>query len=259
MFIFVIVIAAMLMWWKKGPKMGDGLLVDFKPLSFSQDMLYAARTSSDTSAYLDTLANINLEYLAEQLQTDSQKLAFWLNAYNALTQIILKNDSSLAETRFYSEDLIELGKTRISLDIIEHGILRRFQVKYGFGYMSSWFPSKFEIMFALNKKDPRIHFALNCGATSCPPIAFYGPERINEQLDMATRGYLESKASYDQAQKVVYAPAIMSWFRGDFGGKAGILAFLRQYEVVANVSNPTLKYDKFDWTMKLNNFQQDSM
>jgi len=251
--------AAFIVWWNRGPKMGDGALVDVEPISFSQDLLYAARTNSDTEAFLDTLANIKLDYLAQQLQTDSQKLAFWLNLYNGLTQIILKHDSSLAGTRFYSKDLIELGKTRMSLDIIEHGILRRFQVKYGFGYLSSWFPSKFEKMFALKNPDPRIHFALNCGAASCPPIAFYQPERIDQQLNMATRGYLESKARYDQHQNVVYAPAIMSWFRGDFGGKAGVVAFLREYGVMPDASEPTVKYDNFDWTMKLNNFQQDSM
>ena len=258
-FIFALVIVTMLIWWNRGPSLGNGLIEDVNPISFSQDMLHAVRTDGDTAAYLDTLANINLKYLAEQLNTDSRKLAFWLNIYNSLTQVILKRDSALADTRFYSKDLIELGKTRISLDIIEHGILRKFQMKYGFGYVSNWFPSKFEKMFALENTEPRIHFALNCGAASCPPIAFYKPELINEQLDIATRGYLETNASYDLRQNVIHAPEIMSWFRGDFGGKTGVIAFLQRYDVAPGIEDPTLEFDRFDWTLKLNNYKDDAV
>ena len=39
---------------------------------------------------------------------------------------------------------------------------------------------------AVDVIDFRIHFALNCGAKSCPPIAFYSYDKINDQLDLAT-------------------------------------------------------------------------
>ncbi|MBL4656758.1 MAG: DUF547 domain-containing protein [Flavobacteriales bacterium] len=256
--IFAFVLMALLIWLNKGPRLGGGTIRDFDPIRFSQDMLYAAKTDGETAAYLDTLANVNLEYLAEELNTDSRKLAFWLNAYNSLTQIILKEDTSLAETRFYSQDLIIMGKTSISLDVIEHGILRKSQLKYGFGYLSNWFASDFEKIFSIDTVEPRIHFALNCGATSCPPIAFYKPTQIDDQLEIATRGYLETMARFNAEQNVVHAPAIMSWFRGDFGGESGIVTFLKRYNVVPDSVNPTLKFDDFDWKLRLNNFKVDS-
>lgn len=67
--------------------------------------------------------------------------------------------------------------------------------------------------------DYRTHFALNCGAKSCPPIAFYKPEELNEQLDMAMKVYLQNETTYNQAKNIVELPAIMGWFRRDFGGK----------------------------------------
>ena len=46
--------------------------------------------------------------------------------------------------------------------------------------------------------DPRIHFALNCGAVSCPPIAVYEGESLDEQLDIATEGFLEGNTIVDK-------------------------------------------------------------
>ena len=80
----------------------------------------------------------------------------------------------------------------MSLDDIEHGILRRSKIKWSEGYFNKLFPSKFEKENRVNKVDYRIHFALNCGARSCPPIAFYDPEKLDKQLDVATMIYLKS-------------------------------------------------------------------
>ena len=68
----------------------------------------------------------------------------------------------------------------------------------------------------------RIHFALNCGAKSCPPIAFYKYDKIDEQLDVATRSFLKSETEFDDQNKTVYVTKIMHWFKADFGGTEGI-------------------------------------
>merc|ERR1719184_519606 len=48
---------------------------------------------------------------------------------------------------------------------------------------------------SLTKLDPRLHFALNCGARSCPPIRIYTEERINSQLEMATESFLSQEVN----------------------------------------------------------------
>ena len=246
---------AFLIWWNQGPDLGEGQLKDFDPGSFSQDMLYATKTDGDVASYLDTLANVNLAFLADQLSNDSHRVAFWLNIYNAMTQVLLSSDSTLAEKRFYSDALLNIGGSKISLDLIENGILRKSQMKLGLGYLSKWFPSRFEKLFVVAKRDPRIHFALNCGATSCPPISSYNPNGLEEQLEMATRSYLNAEVSYSSKNKKVQVPAIMSWFRGDFGGKSGIIDFLKQYEVIPGAESPQIEFTEFDWTLKLNNYK----
>jgi hypothetical protein len=105
------------------------------------------------------------------------------------------------------------------LDDIEHGILRRSKVKWSFGYFNKLFPSAFEKKHRVDTLDYRIHFSLNCGAISCPPIAFYKPEQLDKQLEVATKVYLSGEAAYNEADNTVALPALMGWFRGDFGGK----------------------------------------
>ena len=50
-------------------------------------------------------------------------------------------------------------------------------------------------------------FALNCGAKSCPPIAFYNAADIDAQLDLATQAFLEGESEFDDEQKIIHTIA----------------------------------------------------
>ena len=96
---------------------------------------------------------------------------------------------------------------------------------------------------------------LNCGAKSCPPIAFYNPENINTQLDVAATAYLTAEAEYDEATNVLKLPAILSWFRRDFGGKQKMIELLKSKQLLNAGVNPKIKFKKYDWTLYLNNYK----
>ncbi|MBC7915323.1 MAG: DUF547 domain-containing protein [Pyrinomonadaceae bacterium] len=226
-------------------------------LQLSQDFLYAARTGDSTKNYIDKLGKADLNDLFSQLNGDEKKVAFWLNIYNAYTQILLKNNPEKYKSRssFFSDKKIVIGGRPLSLDIIEHGLLRRSKIKWSMGYLSNPFPSDFEKRFRVSNLDYRIHFALNCGAKSCPPIAFYEVEQLNEQLDLATRTYLEGEAKFDSEKNTIKLPAIMGWFRGDFGGKKQMLQLLKKIEIIPKNSSPKIEFLKYDWTLYLNNYK----
>jgi hypothetical protein len=112
----------------------------------------------------------------------------------------------------------------------------------------------FEKKFRLETIDYRIHFALNCGAKSCPPIALYRADEIDSQLDKATAAYLASTAQYKARQNVVWAPAVCSWFKGDFGGEDGVIEMMKKYKVVPQDKTPEVEYLSYDWTLKLGNY-----
>jgi Protein of unknown function, DUF547 len=226
-------------------------------IQLSQDFLYAAKTGDSTAAYQLQLKKIALSELVQQVDTDDEKKAFWINLYNAYTQVILKNNPDQYQKRgqFFGSRQIEIAGHRFSLDDMEHGILRRSKIKWSLGHLNKLFPGKTEKLLRVNKLDYRLHFALNCGAKSCPPIAFYRPEDINLQLDLAAKAYLAGEAQYDAASNRVLLPAIMGWFRGDFGGKKKMTGILWRQGVVPAGKKTRIKFKKYDWTLYLQNYK----
>jgi hypothetical protein len=214
--------------------------------------LKAARVG-EGRAERSALASLTRDDLAAALPDDSSRLAFWINVYNGYIQLLLRRDPRAYRRRgrFFAKRQLVVARKKLSFNDIEHGILRRSMFGYSVGYVANPFPGKFERRFRLDERDPRIHFALNCGAASCPPIAAYLPERIDEQLDLATRAYLESEVEVDASENVVRVPRILSWFRGDFGGKPGILRMLRKCDLIAADSTPRIRFNGYDWTMDL--------
>ena len=77
-----------------------------------------------------------------------------------------------------------------------------------------------------DKNDPRVHFALNCGARSCPPVSYYAGETLDRDLGLAATGFCEddanvsarvSQTSNGATVLIVTVSALFRWYRGDFG------------------------------------------
>jgi len=226
-------------------------------VNLSQRFLEANLERVDSKEYVDSYQKIDLSKLAKGLDTNEKQLAFWVNTYNAFIQLQLLADPVLFEDRssFYKNESINIGGRMFSFDLIEHGIIRNSRWKYGLGYIKKWFSSDLEKMFRLKGKDGRVHFALNCGAISCPPVAIYNDAQINDQLDAVIKIYLPKVTSHD-GQTVTTVP-LFSWFRGDFGGTAGVKDFLNTYGII-NVGDRELNYGPYDWTLDLDNIYQES-
>jgi hypothetical protein len=226
------------------------------PLLLAADYLRSVRRGESPTAHETALQDLHRGRLREALATDAARLTFWLNVYNATVQSVLGADPAAFESRrtFFGADLVCVAGRSLSLDDVEHGLLRRSRPKWGLGYVTDPAPGAFERAFRVDRVDPRLHFALNCGAAACPPIAAYEANRIDEQLTIATEAYLEQEVEYDPERDIVRVPRLMLWFRGDFGGRAGILAMLREFECVPETAAPTLRYLEYDWTLSTGEF-----
>ncbi|MEO6488819.1 MAG: DUF547 domain-containing protein [Ferruginibacter sp.] len=222
----------------------------------SQQLLLAAKLDEPTGALTEILKMMPRSSL-KQLGTDEEKIAFWLNIYNAYTQIILKQNPGRYKKRsaFFKDKQIVISGHKMSLDDVEHGMLRRSKIKWSLGYFNKPFPGSFEKKNRVRKPDNRIHFALNCGAKSCPPIAFYKPVGIDKQLSLATKAYLKGEAEYDSLNNTVYLPAIMGWFRRDFGGKKEMIGLLQKMGILPANKKPAIKFKEYDWELFLENYQ----
>lgn len=225
----------------------------------SQQLLLQVKRREPTDSLIQFLQQISADELYQELNTDNQKKAFWLNIYNAFTQLSLTKNPEQYKKRgqFFEQKNIIIAGERLSLDRIEHGLLRRSKTKWSLGYINRLLPSSFERQHRVDTIDYRIHFALNCGAKSCPPIAFYRPEQLNQQLDLATRVYLRNEAVYDTANRQIKLPAIMGWFRGDFGGMKKMKELLKTISVIPNDADPSISFKKYDWNLYLDNYKTD--
>jgi hypothetical protein len=220
----------------------------------SQQLLLKVKMGEDTRTLQDSIASLPASALNDELGTEDEKLAFWLNIYNANIQLQLKDSAARYANRakFFSAKSIAVAGYKLSFDDIEHGILRHSKSKLSLGYFNKWFPNRFERKHRLQMVDYRIHFALNCGAASCPPIAFYKPELINKQLDLATNNYLLQEVVFDCTANTVTVPKLMLWFKGDFGGKKGIYSMMQKLQLIPANSRPKIKYKEYSWCMSSN-------
>ena len=190
------------------------------------------------------------------LDGDDARIAFWLNVYNALVGDWLRahppRGRLLRELRVFGRAAYAVGGLIFTPDQIEHGLLRRNRrppyrprrILRAGDPRETAMPSRF---------DPRIHFALNCGARSCPPIESYSAEGLGDQLELATRSYLSAETVADAASGRVALPGLMRLYRGDFGSKEGCLRYVAARvpaveSTLASPRAPRVSFRRFDWT-----------
>ena len=147
------------------------------------------------------------------LQSDSQKKSFWINTYNGLTNYLIINlgiKVSMKEVAdLFKAKRFNINSIPFSLDDIEHGILRRNARKH--------LSDDDQILrFQVDKLDYRIHFSLNCGAESCPMIAFYSEENIEEELSMAESVFVTAEFEIDSISKTITCSSLFEWYKEDF-------------------------------------------
>jgi hypothetical protein len=232
-----------------------------RPLAFAHDDLSAllqthidARGRVDYAALAARPAALDA-YLARLAATDPQRLprdaqlAFWINAYNAYTLYLIRErwptDGILSTITGpfvpgvnspFSVDFAVVGGRRMSLDDIEHGTIRE----------------QFD--------EPRIHFAVNCAAVSCPPLRpeAYSGDRLHAQLDEQTAAFLNDpeRTRIDLARGEVHLTKILDWFKDDFGGSdAAVQRWIAPYVRDADARSALeaaaldVRYQRYDWSL----------
>lgn len=224
----------------------------------SMNLIASVKNDADYQKYVNEYKALPLDKLANSLDTDNKTKAFWINTYNAYVQILLSEDPSLFEDRgaFFKGDLINVGGEMLSLDFIEHGIIRGSVVKLSMGFMKDPFASKLEKQFRVEETDGRIHFAVNCGAISCPYVAVYSAYELDKELDQITRQFLKRTTDYNKSEDEVYVTRLFSWFKGDFSDQGGVIGYLRKYDCIPKDADPNVNYKEYDWTLELGNFTE---
>ena len=141
----------------------------------------------------------------QELHTVQARKAFWINVYNALVADAIftfrVRGSVLKSSNFFRRARYQIGNYVFSLDEIEHGILRGNRPSLSGKVFKKGDP---RLAFIVRPFDPRIHFALNCGARSCPPVGVYDATQIEAQLDSAARNFIRyPNVQFDENQRTI--------------------------------------------------------
>ena len=212
--------------------------------------------------YLESLNNISPDDF--NTWTDSQKIAFWINAYNAFTiKAIIDHypiqrsftligifyapkNSILQIPGVWKKLQFQAVGQNVTLDHIEHGILRK------------------------EFNEPRIHSAINCASISCPDLRneAYISDKIDKQLDDSSKNFVNSKTKgvlIDKNKNKIKVSKIFKWFGDDFFSnyhkqefndksdkQNGTLGFIYKYinddeKKYVLSGNYKLKYMSYDW------------
>ncbi len=189
---------------------------------------------------LDTYLAV-LEKVDSKSLSRDERFAFYVNAYNAWTiKLILSGYPEVRSIKDlgtffkspWKKKIARIGGTIMTLDHIEHDILRpQFQ-------------------------DPRVHFAINCAAKSCPPLASrpFSGDQLDAQLDSRARAFINNPKSNYLKGQTLYVSAIFKWFETDF--KDGIVDFFLKYSqnelksrLHAIGNDVNIQYLNYDWSL----------
>ena len=223
-----------------------GNLVDYEGLAQKPEQL---------ESYLAELSAVVPEELAAASR--EAQLAFWINAYNACALELVIDHYPIKKAGFpaslvqslrgvpgnsirqipdtWSREFCDVAGTERSLDQIEHEILRPMG-------------------------EPRIHFAVNCASRSCPVLAptAYTAAALDEQLDAAVLRLVGDTAHYslERGERAkLRLNKVLDWYKDDFGGKEGVVAFLLPYlpaddrGYIDGHGPAAVEYFDYDWTL----------
>jgi hypothetical protein len=182
----------------------------------------------------------------DQLDED-ERLAFWINVYNAYTiQLIVTHHETESIRNInktlgvlqlkgpWSEPIVHAAGRALTLDDVHHGILRK--------------------LFS----EPRVHFALACGAIGCPALrneAYTGERLLDQFNDQARRFLRESPTKNHIEGRAAFLSPVLTAYRNDFGparedlGRAIAPYFEGDTKALFEKGRFFVQETSFDWTL----------
>jgi hypothetical protein len=195
-----------------------------------------------------------------QMADDDTRIAFWLNVYNVLSihgVLALGIRESVMEVpSFFGVVAYRVGDLVLTLDEIENGVLRR-NAPHPATRARLFGDDDPRLELCPSHVDPRIHAALVCASTSCPPVAFYDAAKLDAQLEIAALNYVASDVEVDEGNRIVRVPITFRYYESDFGRLEGVRLFLiehardEQQEALkaAFEAGYDLDYHRYDWSL----------
>jgi hypothetical protein len=203
--------------------------------------------------YIRQLAACSPRNCADRFSGTNEQLAYWINAYNAFVLLAVVDAwpiRSVADVEgglegFFRQQRFLVGGDSLALNDIENRIIRP------------------------EFRDPRIHFAVNCGAASCPALDrhAYKPTDLDSHLDRQTRRFAADSAHVRVEAGHLYLSRILDWYGDDFvqwfpqksarvsKSAPTLLDYVSLYapadlaQQLTDVESGSIKFSEYDWRL----------
>jgi hypothetical protein len=155
-------------------------------------------------------------------------MAFWINAYNALTIKLIVDRYPISSIKdIYSPwniKVITIANKTLSLNNIENDILRKMG-------------------------DPRIHFGIVCASISCPKLQneAFNTQNTNRLLNKASKEFLADSTKNELTTDAAELSKIFKWFAKDFKQEGSLIDFLNKFADIRIASNATISFKDYNW------------
>lgn len=202
---------------------------------------------------------------------DNTKTAFIINVYNLMikysrTKYQPRKDSSAQRAGYFTKVLTNIGNELFSFQDLENGILRANALP-PYALKAVFQAGDERVRHIVKKVDPRLHFALNCGAKSCPPVKKFSARDIQEELRIVALAFCEQEdnVQIDVEANELHLNMIFKWYRPDFasnisGLPKALLPYLLndrkeslQTMIDKNVKIK-IKFNTYDWSSNISRF-----
>ncbi|MBL4663598.1 MAG: DUF547 domain-containing protein [Flavobacteriaceae bacterium] len=184
---------------------------------------------NDKGILRDYIASLGVNMPAKTW-TVNDKLAYWMNAYNAMTvDLIVRNlplESIKNIDKPWNQRLWKLGDKWYNLNEIEHQILRKMG-------------------------DARIHFGINCASFSCPPLlnVAFTSQTVDSQLDHLARTFVNDPLRNQISAKSLQLSKVFSWFAKDFKTNGSLIDFLNIYSEIMIDKKARKSFMEYNWSL----------
>jgi len=196
------------------------------------------------------------------------KTAFVINVYNLMIKYaqikVGVPSTNLQRVAFFNSVSMNIGGEVFSFHELEHGILRGNALPpYAFRKVFS--PVDKRLRLSVEKVDPRIHFGLNCGARSCPPVKKFSATDLNEELRIVSLAFCEAddNVMVDESSHSLTCNTIFKWYMNDFAPSIAqfpqaLLKYLKgvkkeTLQKMIKKGNIKVKFYTYDWGSDVSN------
>jgi hypothetical protein len=197
----------------------------------SIDFVGLRRDPQELEAYVAWLATHGPRTTPEAFPTEAARLAYYINAYNALAMYQVVNTSRRPEqrVRFFALTAVTIDERHTSLYRLENAVIRPLG-------------------------EPRVHFALNCMVRGCPrlPREPFDPVRLDAQLERETRRFLNEprNVQVDPPLRLVRLNSILSFYSDDFLAQSpSLVAYVNRYRRDPIPEDYSVSFIPYDWTL----------